>query len=146
MRPEMFVLSERRTLGVTIHTPRGVSMLQRVDESRRSAILDQELLRLVSQGAGVVARIPTSAVVAFGKPVNHVLRLLATVLLCGLWLPVWVIIAATGGERRQTVAVDEYGEVYDPNPHPSTLRPVLITLGIAVAILLFAALISTALH
>lgn len=27
------------------------------------------------------------------RPVNHVLHLLATVFLCGLWLPVWILVA-----------------------------------------------------
>jgi len=40
-------------------------------------------------------------------PSSH---LLITVLLCGLWLPIWIIIAATDkGVRRHQVTVDEYG-------------------------------------
>jgi hypothetical protein len=89
--------------------------VERVDEAKRSAILDQELVKIVGSGGHVLARTPTSAVVAFGKPVNHVLHLLVSVLLCGLWLPVWLLMVVTGGERRITVMVDEYGELYDPN-------------------------------
>ena len=36
----------------------------------------------------------------------------ATVFLCGLWLPFWIIISASGGERRYTVTVDAYGGVH----------------------------------
>ena len=43
---------------------------------------------------------------------NHVVHLLLTVLLCCLWLPVWLIIAATGGEKRHTVFVDEFGQAH----------------------------------
>lgn len=82
-----------------------------LSESQRSAALDQELLAVVARGGRVEARMPTSAVVATGKPVNHVLHLLVTVLLFGLWLPVWIIMAIDGGEKRTTVSVDESGNV-----------------------------------
>jgi hypothetical protein len=46
-------------------------------------------------------------VIVSGEPVNHVAHLLASVFLCGLWLPVWLLIAIFGGERRGTVTVDK---------------------------------------
>jgi len=88
--------------------------VKHLGEAQRSAILDQELVKIVGKGGNVIARAPTSAVVAFGQPVNHVLHLLVSVLLCGLWLPVWLLIAATSGERRITLMVDEDGALYDP--------------------------------
>jgi hypothetical protein len=48
-----------------------------------------------------------------GKPVNHVLHLLVTVLLCGLWLPVWIVVALDGGEKRQVLSVDHCGNIID---------------------------------
>ncbi len=54
---------------------------------------------------------PFSAVVVHGEKVNHVLHLLISVLLCGLWLPVWFFIAQSGGERRTMISVDECGNV-----------------------------------
>jgi hypothetical protein len=105
--------------------------VKHLDEAQRSAILDQELVKIVGEGGNVLARTPTSAVVAFGEPVNHVLHLLVSVLLCGLWLPVWLLIAATGGERRMTLAIDQYGEIYDPNRSGrlSEAKTVLIVCG-----------------
>lgn len=82
-----------------------------LSESERASALDQELMAAVARGGRVEARMPTSAVVATGKPVNHVLHLLVTVLLLGLWLPVWIILAIDGGEKRTTVSVDESGHV-----------------------------------
>ena len=77
-------------------------------ERERSEILQQAIMgahvRVLGQNA-------TQASVMSGEPVNHVVHLLATVLLCGLWLPIWIIIAATGGEKHHTVRVDEWGNV-----------------------------------
>lgn len=80
-------------------------------EPQRASSFDQELMAVVARGGRVEARTPTSAVVVTGKPINHVLHLLITVLLCGLWLPVWIVMAASGGEKRTTVSVDEAGHV-----------------------------------
>jgi hypothetical protein len=65
---------------------------------------------------------PTSAVVAMGKPINHVLHLLVTVFLFGLWLPVWIILAIDRGEKRTTVSVDETGHVQRTNPSARSTR------------------------
>lgn len=82
-------------------------------EVQRERILDDKLLQLAHWGGTLRARTATSAVVETGKPVNHVLHLLATVFLCGLWLPVWLIIASTGGVYMRTLTVDETGEIHD---------------------------------
>ncbi|WP_324738674.1 hypothetical protein P6281_06655 [Mycobacterium sp. 5-140-3-2] len=82
-----------------------------LSESQRSSALDEELMAMLARGGRVEARTPTSAIVSTGKPVNHILHLLITVLLFGLWLPVWIIIAIDGGEKRTTVSVDENGHV-----------------------------------
>jgi len=44
-----------------------------------------------------------------GKPVNHLLHLILTIVTVGLWGIVWIIVALTGGERRMQIAIDEYG-------------------------------------
>jgi hypothetical protein len=66
---------------VTRITPREVQM-KRLDESQRSAVLDQKPLKVVGNGGRVLGRTPTSAVVDVGTPVNHILHLLISVLLC----------------------------------------------------------------
>ncbi|WP_156750092.1 hypothetical protein [Mycobacterium sp. E2479] len=77
-------------------------------------------MAIAVRGGRIEARMPTSAIVVTGKPVNHVLHLLITVLLCGLWLPVWIILAANGGEKRTMVSVDEYGQVQHANRMPTS--------------------------
>jgi hypothetical protein len=89
-------------------------------ESQRAGALDQQLMTLVARGGRIEARMPTSAIVATGTPVNHVLHLVITLLVCGLWLPVWILVAASGGEKRTVVSVDETGIVHSANRMPAS--------------------------
>jgi hypothetical protein len=76
-----------------------------------TAILDQQLTAVASQGGRVETRTANAAVVVTGKPVNHVLHLLLSLFLCTMWVPVWIM-AAVGGERRATISVDPTGGVH----------------------------------
>jgi len=50
-------------------------------------------------------------VVVTGKPTNHILHLLLSIFTLGLWIPVWIILAIVGGEKRRIIAVDDFGQV-----------------------------------
>ncbi|MEE3753422.1 hypothetical protein [Mycobacterium intracellulare] len=91
-----------------------------LSEQQRASARDQELMRMVAHGGRVETRTSTSAIVTTGKPVNHILHLLITVLLVGFWLPVWIIMAVNGGEKRTTVSVDENGNVQRTNRPPAS--------------------------
>lgn len=78
-------------------------------EQQRKDALEQALVLITSRGGRVLATTSTTASVVVGQPVNHVVHLLATVFLCGLWLPAWAYIASTEGEKHMTVSVDEHG-------------------------------------
>jgi len=52
---------------------------------------------------------PQAAGVITVGGVNHVLHAIITLFMCGLWLPFWIILAAT--ETKRTLAVDVYGNV-----------------------------------
>lgn len=104
-------------------------------EQQRSALLDQAIMGMAAQGDRLESRMPTSAVLITGKPVNNVLHLLLSVFCCGLWVPVWLALGALTGERRKTVIVDEWGQVHSNKLPLSTGRIVTIVLaGIAAAI------------
>ncbi|AEF40239.1 hypothetical protein AS9A_1790 [Hoyosella subflava DQS3-9A1] len=69
----------------------------------------------VSQGARVESQTDFSAIVVYGKPCNHVLHALITLLggllTCGLlllWGIVWIVLAMQK-EQRVSVQIDEYG-------------------------------------
>ena len=53
----------------------------------------------------------TMAVVVSGKPVNHILHLILTIVTVGFWGIVWLILVIAGGEKREMITVDEYGNV-----------------------------------
>ena len=51
------------------------------------------------------------AVVITGRPVNHILHLLLTIVTGGLWIFVWIFAAASGGEESHILTVDGTGAV-----------------------------------
>jgi hypothetical protein len=77
----------------------------------RKVILAQQLQTAAARGLRIETQSDFQAVLVEGKPVNHVLHAILTIFTCLLWGIVWAIIAATGGEKRQMVVVDEFGNV-----------------------------------
>lgn len=62
--------------------------------------LDDAIAREVSIGGRLESRTSTTALVVHGRPVNHVLHLLLTLVTCGTWGLVWGFLALVGGEKR----------------------------------------------
>lgn len=78
---------------------------------QRHQILSNTLMQVVAQGGRVEYADQFSATVVYGHRVNHLLHFLITILLLGIWLIVWIILAITGREKRQIITVDEWGRV-----------------------------------
>ncbi|MEO5875780.1 MAG: helix-hairpin-helix domain-containing protein [Streptosporangiaceae bacterium] len=78
---------------------------------RLEAILNSVIMQHLSLGWRIESRIGNQAVLVRGTEVNHPLHAVITVLVCGLWLPVWLIAIATGSPQRSIVSVDPYGRV-----------------------------------
>lgn len=77
----------------------------------------QEKARIwVEQGWRIESQLPGQIVLTHGKGTNHVLHLLLTICTLGVWGVVWLILAATGGERRRIVRIGRDGlpEVVKP--------------------------------
>lgn len=83
----------------------------RLPMQQRAAIMQQALRDLAFNGWRIEMADGTRAVVVNGAPVNHILHLLLSFFTCGLWLPIWAIVAATGGVKRRHLYVDDYGNV-----------------------------------
>jgi hypothetical protein len=104
--------------------------VQRVDPAARRAALEAAVADVVARdhGGRVAFQGEATAVVVTGRPVNHLLHLILTLLTGGLWLVVWALVTATGGERSQTLTVDEDGSVRVSEPNRTrttgTWRPV----------------------
>jgi len=80
-------------------------------EQRRALLAQQIASMVASRGARVESQSDFQAVLATGQPVNHVLHAIIFFCTCGIWLLVWLILALTGGVKRQLVTVDEFGNV-----------------------------------
>jgi hypothetical protein len=88
----------------------GVSTTKRSADERK-ALLAQQLQSGVARGLRIESQSDYQAVLVEGKPINHVLHAIITIFSCGLWGIVWIILAITGGEKREMVVVDEFGNV-----------------------------------
>jgi hypothetical protein len=78
---------------------------------QRRMILNSAIMRQVSLGWRVETQLDTQAVLVNGGQFNHALHAVLTVVTCGAWLPIWVILAITGVEKRITLQVDAHGVV-----------------------------------
>jgi hypothetical protein len=113
----------------------------------RMQMLEHAITGLASQGGRLVARHEWTAVVLMGKPVNHVLHLILTIcsICCGgIWAPVWLLITAVGGEHRQILTVDQYGQVSQRRGPLEMYRKVLIGIVAALFVLWFVGVITAA--
>jgi hypothetical protein len=91
--------------------PPGVNVAQRSSEERR-ALLAQQLQQAATRGLRVESNTEYQAVLIEGKKINHTLHAILTIFTCLVWGIVWGVLAATGGERRHQLVVDEFGNVH----------------------------------
>ncbi len=82
-----------------------------MSDEERAEILNQWVAAAVSRGGRVEGHTRFQAVIVYGRPVNHVLHAILTIFTCLLWGIVWLILAGTGGERREVLQIDPYGNV-----------------------------------
>jgi hypothetical protein len=81
----------------------------RKSSEERKELLARTVTGQLASGARIESQSDYNAVVVRGKPVNHVLHLIISLVTLSLWVPVWIILAIVGGEKRSIVTVDEYG-------------------------------------
>ena len=77
----------------------------------RKAILAQQIQMAVAKGGRIQSQSDNMSVIIYGKPVNHMLHLFITLITSGLWLIGWIIVSMNGGEKREMITVDEFGNV-----------------------------------
>jgi hypothetical protein len=77
----------------------------------RKAMLAQQLQTAAARGRRIESQSEFQAILVEGKPVNNVLHALLTIFTCLLWGIVWIVLSITGGEKREMVVVDEFGNV-----------------------------------
>jgi hypothetical protein len=77
----------------------------------RRATLEQYVAEQTRRGWRVQSQTATQAQLLKGKHTSHVLHLLLTLITVGFWIPIWILVAVTGGEKTRFVTVDETGAV-----------------------------------
>jgi hypothetical protein len=80
-------------------------------QAERKAQLANTLQGQVAGGGRIESQGDFQAVVVRGHRPNHLLHFLVGVFTLGLWWFVWIGIAIFGGEKRQMISVDEFGNV-----------------------------------
>jgi hypothetical protein len=75
-------------------------------------MLAQQLQQGAARGLRVESATEYQAVLIEGKPINHTLHAILTIVTCLIWGFVWAVIGATGGEKRHQLIVDEFGNVH----------------------------------
>jgi hypothetical protein len=84
--------------------------VRKTAEERKSA-LSQMVANVSAQGYRVESQGDFQAVIIRGKRINHAVHIILSVLTAGLWLIVYGVVAATGGEKFEITQVDEWGTV-----------------------------------
>lgn len=117
-QPEHVLISESAGIpqppAAEVEPTAGAATSRRTDEQRR-ALLAQQLQQAATRQLRVESSTEFQAVLVEGKPINHTLHAILTIFTCLIWGIVWAIIAATGGEKRHQLIVDEFGNVHWQN-------------------------------
>lgn len=89
----------------------GIAQSQKTPEERK-ALLANTLQGQVARGGRIESQGDFQAVVVRGHRPNHLLHFLIGIFTLGLWWIVWFFIAIFGGEKRQMLSVDEFGNTF----------------------------------
>jgi hypothetical protein len=92
-------------------SPPAATKTDPTSDQERKAILAQQVQQAIARGLRIESQSDFQAVLIEGQKVNHTLHAILTVFTCLLWGIVWAVIAGTGGERREMIVVDEFGNV-----------------------------------
>ena len=78
---------------------------------QRKSLLAQAIQTQVVGGGRVESQSEHQAVIIKGKKVNHTLHFIVGLFTFGFWWIIWIAFAIFGGEKRQLLSVDEFGNV-----------------------------------
>jgi hypothetical protein len=98
-------------MGTTAQGSSSASWARLPFEQRRELLAEEITRHLAKGNRRLESQSDLSAVIVIGKPVNHILHLLATVVTVGIWLIPWAIVHNFLGESRELIAIDEVGKI-----------------------------------
>ncbi|MBA3565245.1 MAG: hypothetical protein H0W31_00130 [Actinobacteria bacterium] len=84
---------------------------ERMSSEERARILELEVSSQVRKGWRVVSQTQTQAQLVKGKPTNHILHLILSIITVGAWLIVWILVALLAGEKQKHLSVNEWGGI-----------------------------------
>lgn len=90
--------------------PEPATTLQQTADQRKAG-LDAALARYGAGGWRIETRSDFQATIVKGHRVNHILHLILTLITLGIWAIVWILMVIFGGEKREMVTVDPYGNI-----------------------------------
>jgi hypothetical protein len=73
--------------------------------------LAQAVAREVAGGYRIESQSDDQAVLVKGKGVNHTLHLILSLITCGVWALVWLIMYFVAKPKRVILTLDEFGNV-----------------------------------
>lgn len=85
--------------------------VERKSADERKDIIGRQVSMMAAQGMRVESQSDFQAILIKGKPINHILHLILTICTLGVWGIVWAAMYFLGGQKRQIVSVDEFGNV-----------------------------------
>lgn len=87
--------------------------LNPVSQEQRLAILNQAIVSYIAQGYNVAYKeeLACTAVLRRKKPLNNTLHIILSLVTCGLWLTIWLILFLTNKETSINISVDQNGNV-----------------------------------
>ncbi len=82
---------------------------ERKTSDERKELLSRQVASMLSQGRRIESQSDYQAVLVYGHRLNHILHLILTFITLGVWGLVWLGLAFIGGEKREVIQVDEWG-------------------------------------
>jgi hypothetical protein len=92
----------------------GADSLSQVEktDAERKLLLVGALDGQLADGARIESQSEFQAVVVRGRRPRHLVHAIASAATLGMWASVWILITIAGGEKRTTVDVDRFGNVF----------------------------------
>lgn len=85
--------------------------MELAEQTDRREALAQVVRHQTRMGWRVVSQTDSQAQLVKGKPTNHLLHLILSLVTLGIWIPVWIAVAIFAGEKHRFVSVDASGQV-----------------------------------
>ena len=85
---------------------------EKATSEERQAALEHYVADAGRHGWRVQSQTANQAQLLKGKPTNHLLHLILSLVTLGLWLLVWIGVVIFAGQKQRLVTVDEYGRVH----------------------------------